>query len=169
MINGLITSFGIFTYTSICILVFFLVTFLLVKKFNNRWRGFYSFFLDISKREALLYATVLLNFLLLIYFLFNIDSFNYLGVYMIVLVNIISSIFSFNFYLIFVNILYCFISVELLRFLNAIDVYLVDIFFDKNILLLKRTLIFMIAVYAIFITIRKFEIILRKHGKRLGG
>ena len=169
MIKIINISFNIFIILIIFLIIFFITSLLLTRKYKNKYRNFYSIFLDLNKREAFLYGTLILNFLLIMYFLVNIESYYYIGIYMIAIVNIFSSMSAFNFYLAFLNIIYSFISIELLWLLNLINSYLTNMILDKNVLFLKRLLVFMIILYAIFITIRKLEIILKHHLKKYGG
>ena len=169
MIRVINVSFNIFIFMLFFCFLFFIVSMFVTRRFNNRYRKFYSIFLDLGKKDAFLYATLFLNFLLVMYFFIDISSFYYIGIYMILFVNILASLFFGNLYLILVNAFYCVVSINLLWLLSMINTYLVDVILDKNILYLKYLLIVLIILYTIFMSIRKLEIILNLHRNKYGG
>ncbi len=163
MINYLKLAFSIFLFVTIFVVIFLIISLILTKKFRNRFREFYAIFLGISKREILIHATNTLNFLVLLYFLFNVDKFNTFGLYMIILINVISCIGSFNIKIIFLNIIYTFISALLFILLSLVNNYLTNVIFDDKVYILKILFMILILFFVFYITIRKLEILVKSY------
>jgi len=163
MIKNIKLTFSIFCYISIVVAVIFLMCLIFTHKFKNRYRSFYAIFLGISKKEVLIHVTNLLNFLIMFYFLFNIEYFYTYGLIMIITINIISCIISFNPRIIIIDVIYTVISIILLLLLRLVNNYLVDIVFDSKINLLRIVFMIMIAVYVIFVAFRKMEVTVKTY------
>lgn len=161
MLTRLYLLFSIFIYISIVTFVFFLLAWFFTRKFNNKYRNIYALFIDIGKRECLLYATIFLNLLLCLFFLIFSSKYDNFAMYMILFTNFVACLVSFNLRMIISNIIYSFISVELLFLLTSVNNYFNYVSNDNKILILKVLFMCVIFVYTIFITIRKIEICLR--------
>lgn len=141
----------------------FFVFYLFTKKFNQRYKNFYSSFFNITIREILLKATTLLNFLLILYFVFDISSFSKFGWIILLVTNIYSCILSLNVSVIISNIIYTSISIILLWLLEIVHNYTYFILYDSYTVFLKILFMILIIVYAIFISIRREELLLKKY------
>ena len=154
------TVFMYFTVFSILVLV---ISYFLTRKFNQRFRKIYILFMGLSFREVFLFATTFLNALLMIYFIININYFWTLGLYMIISVNFLSCLFSFNLHVITADIMYTSVSCGLFWSLTMIINYYNYLGSDKYVLLLIMLLIILIIVYCLFITIRKVGLLVNLH------
>lgn len=163
MVVKLNLLFSLFIYVSIIILILFIIAWIFTRKFNNKYRNIYALFIDVSKREIVLYATIILNFLITLFFLIFIEKFNEFSIYMIIFTNVISCLTTFNYKIIFSSIIYTFINIQLLWLLNVVNNYLTDVSHDNKILVLKILFMFMIFIFILFTTIRRFEICLKSH------
>lgn len=163
MITRLYLLFSIFIYISIVTFVLFIIAWFFTRKFNNKYRNIYAMFIDVGKRECLLYATIFLNLLLCLFFLVFTSKYDNFAMYMIIFTNLVTCLVSFNYKLIISNIIYSFISVELLFLLNAVNNYFNYVSHDSKILILKILYMCVIFIFFIFITIRKMEICLKSH------
>ena len=169
MINYLKIAFSIFICVSALSIFLLIISLLLTRKYNSKYRSFYGIFLGNTKRETLLFSANLLNLITSFYFLFNINYFNSFGLYMIIIINIIACLFSLSFYLIIANVLYTFITCALLLLLSLINGYLSNVVFDSSINTLKIIFMIIISMFITFITIRKLEVIIKtnKNVRRL--
>lgn len=154
------TVFMYFTVFSILILV---ISYLLTRKFDNRFRKVYILFMGLSFKEVFLFATTFLNQLLLIYFIININYYWPLGLYMIVSTNFLSCLFSFNIRVIMADIGYTSIACGLLWLLTTIISYYNYLGSNQSVLVLISLLIIMIIVYSMFVTIRKVGLLVNLH------
>jgi len=136
--------------------------YILTRKFNNKYRYLYALFMDADKKTIVLYSTILLNFLLSIFFLIFIDKYDLFAIYMLAFTNIISCFVSHNLRVIISSILYGGMEIELLWLLRIVDNYLNYVIYDNRIFILKFLFIIMIFIYDIFTVVRRTEILLKK-------
>ena len=165
MINTLSTSFTIIVYFMAFTVFFLLLSIILTRKFNYKLKQFYSIFFGLSFREIVLQACIIIHFLLGLYFLYDIKSFNPIGIVMLITINIISFIIAFDLYTILTYLIYGIISIGLLWLLNIVVNYY-EYMQDNVVYYLLIIFSILIFIYMIFITIRKIGILLKKH-KRL--
>ena len=153
----------VFVYFIIFSLLISLIGFLLTKKFNKKFYRFYILFMGLSFREVFLLATVFLNVVLIIYFIFNVNYFLPLGLYMIAVTNFLSCLLSFNIRLIIIDIIYTSILCGLLWLLMTIKNY--QSYVGQNIYIKVLIIVFiiMIILYTLFITIRKINLLVNIH------
>lgn len=163
MISYLRLTFSIFCYISIVALILFVIGFILTSKYKNKYRGFYAVFLGITKREIFIHVTSFLNCLLLFYFLFNINAFYRYGLIMIILINLLSCTFSFNFHIIIMDVVYTCISSLLFMILRLVNNYLVDVVFDYKVNILRVVFMILVAMYIVYITVRKLEVTMKSY------
>ena len=136
---------------------------LITKKFNIKYRKIYSIFMGLSFREVLLLSTILINLIVVLYFLMNIDTFVPIGLYALVALCFVFCIFSLNVKAIITNIIYTVVSGALLWLLMIISNY--HDYIGSNTLVLALIIIFtlLIIVYVIFITVREINILVSMH------
>lgn len=159
-IKVLRTIFMYFTVFSIFILV---ISYLLTRKFDQRFRKIYILFMGLSFKEVFLFATTFLNFLLMIYFIINVSYYWPLGFYMIVATNFLSCLFSFDIRVIMADICYTGIGCGLLWLLTTIISYYNYLGSSNAVLVLISLLIIMIIVYSMFVMIRKVGLLVNLH------
>lgn len=159
-IKVLRTVFMYFTVFSIFILV---ISYLLTRKFDQRFRKIYILFMGLSFKEVFLFATTFLNFLLMIYFIINVSYYWTLGFYMIVATNFLSCLFSFDIRVIMADICYTGIGCGLLWLLTTIISYYNYLGSSNAVLVLISLLIIMIIVYSMFVMIRKVGLLVNLH------
>lgn len=167
MISTMRLTFSIFCYIAVVVLILFLISIFLTYKYKNRYRGFYAIFLGATKREMFIHVTNLLNFLILLYFLFNIKYFYTYGLYMIIFINLLSCTIAFKFHIIIMDVAYTIISSSLFLLLRLVNNYLLFVYYDNKISLLKIIFMIMIFIYILYISIRKMEVTMKSF-KRLG-
>lgn len=165
MIVRLQLLFNIFIFISIITFILFIIGLLFTRKFNNKYRNIYALFIDVNKGLSTLYASILLSFLLSIFFLIFIDKYDTFGIYMIIVAGIISSIISFNLKFIINNTIHTFITAALLWLLRVVNNYLEFVMFDTKVLVLKYLFMFVIFIYITFVSIRKVEICIKLSNK----
>lgn len=149
-----------FTIFSIVILI---VSYLLTRKFDKRFRKLYILFMGLSFKEIFLFATTFLNFLLMIYFIININYYWPLGFYMLVATNFFSCLFSFNIKVITADVLYTSVACGLMWLLTTIIGYYNYLGTDKYVLILIMLMILLIIVYSMFVMIRKVGLLINLH------
>ena len=159
-IGVLRTVFMYFTVFSVFILI---ISYLLTRKFDKRFRKIYILFMGLSFKEVFLFATTFLNFLLMIYFIINVSYYWPLGFYMIVATNFLSCLFSFDIRVIMADICYTGIGCGLLWLLTTIIGYYNYLGSDSSVLVLISLLIIMIIVYSMFVMIRKVGLLVNLH------
>ena len=164
MVNTLSTSFTIVVYFFAFIIFFLVLGMILTRKFNYRLRQFYTIFFGLSIREIILQSCIITNFLIGLYFIYDVNKFYPIGLLMIITVNVLSIFISFDFYTIFADIIYCVISLSLLWLLNVVVNYY-DYMHDQTVYYLLIFFSILILIYYIFITIRKIGILIKNHQK----
>lgn len=163
MMGKINNMFSFFIFFIIVIVVLSLIALLSTKKYNDKKVKFYAMFLDVNKRETLLFCTCLLNIILCSYLVINIKIYNDLCSYMIVMNSLLFILLSFRIRLIIIELLYSSSIVLMIRLLYLVDSYLTNIYFENNILFLKYIFMALIIIYSIFINVRKFELILNNN------
>ena len=161
MINDISTLFFVASFILVFAIISSFAIFFLTKKYNDKYHNLYSLFMDISKKNIILESIVLLNFLVVFYFIFNIDNFSSIAFYLIIVINIISCFISFNFHIIISNIIYSGISVVLLWLLNLLNNYSKFILYDEKIMLVKILFIIMVIIFTLLVVVRQTEILIR--------
>ena len=164
--SNLFLILRIFTYVGVISLFVFIVSILFTKKFNNKYKKFYSMLFDLPVNAVFVQATILLNFLLILYFLFDIESYLFFGMYAIGFVCLFACLFAFNFHVIFASMLYYCVSMFLLWILSMVSDYLNYVLQSFSTFALKTTFILFIIVYVLFITIRMEEIVITNYKSR---
>ena len=165
MISKLKLLFSIFIFVSVITLILFIVAFFATKKFNNKYRHIFAMFIDVDRSRTVLYASILLNFLLSLFFLLFIDKYDSFGMQIIIVAGIISCLVAFNARIILNTIIHTAITVEVLWLLRVVDNYLNYVLYDTKILVLRILFTIMIGIYIFFVTIRKIEISLKINNK----
>ena len=163
MISTLKITSSIFCYICVVCLILFLLSIFVTHNFKNRFRGFYAIFLGITKREIFIHVTNLLNFLVLLYFLFNIQDFYKYGLYMIIFINLLSITISFDFHMIFLDLVYTIITLALFMVLRLVNNYLLFVVYDSKVNIIRIILMIMIVVYILYISIRKMEVTMKSY------
>ena len=154
-------------YMSCYVIFFFSFLFIILifftKRYKDKYKNLYSLFLNLSKKDTFLLSTTVLNFLVVLFFLINIKSFLNIGIYAILIVNIYSCFFSFNFHVIISDIIYTTMSIMMLWVLNVVNNYSIYIITNNLTIILKILLMILIFVYSLFVLVRKEEIIFSKY------
>lgn len=163
MIDKINSMFSFFIFFIIVIVVFSIIAILTTKNYNGNKVKFYAMFLDVNKRETLLFCTGLLNVILCSYLVFNVKTYNNFCSYLIILNSIIFIFFAFRFRLMVIEVFYASSVVLMIKLLYLVDSYLSNIYFDNTILILKYVFMTLIIIYSIFVNIRKFELILNNN------
>lgn len=163
MMDKINSMFSFFIFFIIILVVFSIIAILTTKKYSDKKVKFYAMFLDVNKRETLLFCTSLLNIILCSYLVFNVKAYNDFCSYLIILNSLVFILLAFRLRLMFIEIFYASSVVFMIKLLYLVDSYLSNIYFDNTILLLKYVFMALIIMYAIFVNIRKFELILNNN------
>ena len=86
---------------------------------------------------------------------------------MIIFINLLSCTIAFKFHIIIMDVAYTIISSSLFLLLRLVNNYLLYVFYDNKINLLKIIFMIMIFIYILYISIRKMEVTMKSY-KRLG-
>ena len=156
----------IFTYIGLFSIIFFVLSFLFTKTFRNRFKKFYSLLFDLPANAIFVQATILLNFLLILYFLMDIESYVFFGVYAIGIVCLFTCLLAFNFHVMAASMLYYCISILLLWVLSMVNDYLHYVLQSFFTVSLKASFILFIFIYVLFVTIRMEEIVITNYRTR---
>ncbi len=162
MIDNIQTIFSLIGFIILFTFLSFIFSVFLTKKYNDKYHNLYSLFLNVSIKNIVLEAIVLANFLIVFYFIFNINSFSNLTIYLIIGVNILCFLLSLNLHIVLVNSIYNLISIGLLWLLNLLNNYLTYIVYEQEIVILKVLFIVMIVLYSLFVVVRETEILINK-------
>ena len=163
MMDKINNMFSFFIFFVIVIVLISVVAILTTKKYNDKKIKFYAMFLDVNKRETLLFCTCILNIILCLYLVINVKVYNDFCSYLIILNSILFLLLSFNPRLVIIEIFYASSLVFMIKLLYLVDSYLTNIYYSDTILFLKYVFMALIIVYAIFVNIRKFELILNNN------
>ena len=148
---------------AILVIFFAVLAYFLTRKYNKKRMKFYSFFLDVRPRVALLAACAMLNFALTIYFAVRIDVYGNLATDLIVLTSIISFVSALSFGIMFLDALSVLIAIIALRLSNMIFTYFMTFQDEKMVLWLWILFTLLIIVLAAFIFFKKIEILTKKN------
>ena len=163
MMDKINNMFSFFIFFIIVIVVLSLIAILSTKKYNDKKVKLYALFLDVNKRETLLFCTCLLNIILCAYLVINVRVYNDFCAYLIIINSFLFMVLSFRPRLMTIEIFYASSLVLMVKLLYLVDSYLTNIYYSDIIVFLKYVFMALIIVYSIFINIRKFELILNNN------
>lgn len=152
-------------YLLFCSIVVILAVSLYVytNKYKNERIKIFGLFLNLDKRECLLLSCNLLTLIVTTYSLIAVKNFNYILISMLLTISIVSIIFSLNIHLIISEIMYSSITIIIIKLLNLMKLFLIDVNFDYLTYSLSVIFTIIIFVYSLFVFIRKTELLLRKN------
>ena len=148
---------------AVLIVIFAVIAYFLTQKYDKKKMRFYSFFLDVRPRVALLAACAILNFAFTIYFAIRIEIYGNLATDLIILTSIISFVSALSFGIMFLDALSVLIAVVALRLSNMIFTYFMTFQDEKMVLWLWILFTLLIVVLAAFILFKKIEILTKKN------
>lgn len=154
---------NIFIYFAVFSISILLICYFFTRKFNSKYRKIYILFMGLSFREVFLIATTFISAILMIYFIINNEYYWPLGMYMITANCFLSCLFSLNYRVIIVDIIYTSISCCFLWLLMVIIKYYLYVGGEKYILSLILAFIIMIVVYTLFVATRKMNLLINIH------
>lgn len=163
MMDKINNMFSFFIFFVIVIVVLSVIAIVSTKTYNDKKVKFYAMFLDVTKRETLLFCTGILNIILCTHLVFNVKTYNNFCSYLIILNSILFILLSFRFRLMVIEVFYASSVVLMIKLLYLVDSYLSNIYFENDILYLKYVFMALIVIYAVFVNIRKFELILNNN------
>lgn len=161
--NNLKLVLSFYAFFSIIVLVVSVFLFIYTKKYTRKKNRVLGLFLDLTKRDGILLSTNFLGLLIGVYCAINIKNYNNIFLYMILFNCGISILFSFDIHLIFSEILYTSISVVVLKLLSLINIYLTNVSYDKMTHVLSIVFLITIIIYLMFSSVRKMDLLLKKH------
>lgn len=151
-----------YLYFSLIVLTVSAIIFFATKNFNKKRIKILGFFLDLNKSQSILLAGITLNLIVSTYCIINISNFSVIYVAMIIASCIISLICSLNLHYAIAEIVYDAITVVVLILLSLIKSYLMEVHFDQLINILSIVFAVGIAVYLMYATTRKLELLFKK-------
>ena len=163
MTDKINNMFSFFIFFIIVIVVLSIIALISTKKYSDKKVKMYAMFLDVNKRETLLFCTCLLNVILCSYLVINIKMYSDFCSYLILLNSALFILLSLRFRLMAIEIFYSSSLVLMIKLLYLVDSYLENIYFDNTILFLKYIFMALIVIYSVFINIRKFGLILNNN------
>ena len=156
----------VFIYFVIFCFVVIILGFLLTKKYNKKYQKIYTLFTGLNFKEIFLLSTSFINLVFIIYYVINSMYFMPLGLYMIASLNFLSCLVSLNYRVILIDIIYTGISCSLIWLLMTVYNYYNYVGGNEYVLILIVVFIVLIILYALFITIRKINLIINIHKNR---
>lgn len=151
-----------YLYFSLIVLTVSAIIFFATKNFNKNRINILGFFLDLNKSQSILLAGITLNLIISTYCIIKIENFSVIYVAMIIASCIISLICSLNLHYAIAEIVYDAITVVVLILLSLIKSYLMEVHFDQLINILSIVFSAGIAVYLLYATTRKLELLFKK-------
>ncbi|MDD6272452.1 MAG: hypothetical protein ACI33S_05545 [Bacilli bacterium] len=167
MIQSLVSIYPYYIFLSVFIVIIAIILFFATMKYNKKRTNLYSLFLNLNLRSIVLLSSCILNLSFILFFSFYIKGFNNLAVYLIVINTFLSLCISLNIHIILFDILYAFVTIACLKLYSLVYIYINEIYYDKNVLILSVLFMIMILIYGLFITMRKTELILRDSRRRI--
>ena len=152
-----------YMYFGIVAFVLYLGISIYTKNFKKNKIKVLGLFLNLSKIDCIVLSTVVLNLMITIYCVVNIDKFNGVFRSMLIVNSIIAMIFSMNFHMIIVELLYSSINIVVLILLNLVNTFLTSVNYDQMTYVLSIIFSCAIVVYSFFCATRKLEITLKKN------
>ena len=162
MINNLKNIYPFVIFVGIVLIVLSLILFFGTIKYKKRKLKTLAIFASLSKRNIVLISTIVLNFLIVIYFLFQIKNYSDVVTYLIIVNGVISIITSLNIHMLLSTILYSAISILSLKIVSLTYNYLANIYYDRMTFILACIFILLLVVYEIYVTFRQVEIVMKK-------
>lgn len=149
---------SIYMYLFVVILILILILLLTTTKYKDKYKNIYSMFMDLSIKDIVLYATIILNLVYTIYFIFNPNLFNKYGIFLISLNTLISIIFRHKLLSSIADIAIVLITYVMFDIMNLIDVYLATIYIDKYTKTARILFTIFFILFILYVTARRFEI-----------
>ena len=151
-----------YLYFSLIVLTVSAIIFFATKNFNKNRIKILGFFLDLNKSQSILLAGITLNLIVSTYCIIKIENCSVIYVAMIIASCIISLICSLNLHYAIAELVYDAITVVVLILLSLIKSYLMEVHFDQLINILSIVFSVGIAVYLLYATTRKLELLFKK-------
>jgi len=133
------------------------------RRYKRRREGIYSVFMDMNRREAIIVASSLLSLGLVVYFVAMPDSFSVFGACLIIISELFSLAFCFNFRIILIDVLTAIVSVISLQLIALTKSYVSEVYDDTMVLILIILSTAAVCAFATLMCIRKVEIILKRN------
>lgn len=160
--NKLKDFLDFYIFFSILALVLSGIIFISTRKFDRKKIKILGFFLDLSKSQSILLATITLHVIITLYCIIRADNFSVMYVAMLITNCIIALICSLNLHYAIASLIYDAITVVVLILLSLIKSYLIEVHFDKMINWLCIAFSIGIIVYLMYATTRKIELLFKK-------
>lgn len=167
MIQNLVSIYPYYIFLSIFIVVIAIILFFATIKYSKKKTNLYSLFLNLNLRSIVLISSCVLNLTFILFFCFYIKGYNNFVTSLIIINTFLSLCISLNIHMILFDILYAFVTIVCLKLYSLVYIYINEIYYDKNVLILSIIFMIMILIYGLFITIRKIELILRDSRRRM--
>lgn len=158
---------SIYMYLFVVILILILILLLTTTKYKDKYKNIYSMFMDLSFKDIVLYSTIILNFIYIIYFVVHPELFNDYGLYLIILNTIISIIFRHKLLSSIVDILLVVLTYVMFDIMNLVDQYMQTIYISKEIKAARILFSIFFVLFILYVTIRKFENIFKTKRKKV--
>ena len=162
MINNLRNLFPFIVFVGIVFILMSLILFFGTIKYKKRKLKTLAVFASLSKKNIVLLASIVLNFLIVLFFSFRIKYYSNIVSLLIIVNGIIGIIVSLDFHMLISTILYDVIGVIALKILSLLYNYLENIYYDRLTFILGCIFILLLSVYEIYVTFRQIEIVFSK-------
>ncbi len=161
--NNLRLILDFYIFFSIIIFIFSGIIFLRTKTYKKNKIRILGTFLDLSKKQCVLLATIVLNIVLTTFCVLNIEKFGLLLAAMVGINGIIAVFISLNFHYAIAEIVYDSISILILMLLNLIHSFINNVSYDQMTFIFSIALSCAIVGYEIYTTARKVELVFKNN------
>lgn len=162
MINNLKNLYPFIIFVGIILILMSLILFFGTIKYKKRKLKTLAIFASLSKRNIILISTIVLNFLIVIYYLFQIKNYSSIVTYLIIVNSVISIITALNVHMLLSTLLYSAISIASLKIVSLTYNYLQNVYYDRMTFILASIFVLLLVVYEIYVTFRQVEIVMKK-------
>ena len=162
MISNLKNIYPFIIFIGIVFIIMSLVLFFGTIKYKKRKLKSLAVFASLNKRNIILLATIILNFLIVIYFAIRIKYYSDIVTYLIIVDGVISVITALNLHMLISTIIYDVISIVALKIVSLIYNYLENIYYDRLTFILGCIFVLLLIVYEVYVTFRQIEIVVNK-------
>lgn len=148
---------------AVFVIVMAFFAFLMTRKYNQKYIHYYAAFFSMSKRAAFLTACLILNLIIVIFYVFSVTEFDTMGIMEILIIAALEVLMSLDIPMIILSVFYAISNVILLWILRTVGEYSDIINNDTSIQVLRIIFMITIIIFAVFIGVCKMERIVKQN------
>jgi len=167
VITSLKNLYPFIVFIGIVFILLSIVLYISTFKYKKKKLKFLAIFASLSKRNIILLSTIILNFLIVVYYSVQIKYFSNIVIYLIIVNAVISVITALNIHMLISTIIYDTISIISLKILSLVYNYLENIYYNKLTFILGIIFLLLLNVYEIYVTFRQVEIVFNNKERNL--